>query len=81
MGGDGRFIRDKIYNARVVIPLDGDNIPSIDFASDGKGDAVSILAIDIHGTLWILGLFDESREKIRSIHSTGDSTPLRRGKM
>jgi len=77
----GRFERENMYSSRVVIPLDGENIPSIDFASGKDGEAHSILAIDISGTLYILGLWDTYQHKIPSIYKTGEVTPLRSGRM
>ncbi|KAG0650989.1 hypothetical protein D0Z07_2527 [Hyphodiscus hymeniophilus] len=46
-------------NFRRILKLgkEGHNIPCVDFSSDLKGEARSVLATDIHGNLWILSIW------------------------
>lgn len=62
-------------NIRRVLKLgpEGHNIPSITFAGDADGEARSILAVDIQGTLWILDIWGEEKQQIRGIHSRTES--------
>jgi len=69
-----------MYSCRIVIPLDGDNVPSVDFASGKDGEAHAILAVDIRGTLYILGLWDTYQHRIPSIYKTAEPAPLRSGR-
>lgn len=48
---------------------DGHNIPSLSFADDPKGDAKSILATDIAGSLWIFALYTGKFEHVPRIHA------------
>lgn len=40
----------------------GHNIPSLSFADDQHGEAHSIAAVDIGGTLWMFSLFDDDHQ-------------------
>lgn len=53
----------RAWNMRRVIKLgvEGDNLPSIDFANDMEGEAHSVIATDIHGNLWILEIWGDKK--------------------
>ncbi|KAG9248543.1 hypothetical protein BJ878DRAFT_487815 [Calycina marina] len=61
----------SFQNCRVIFSLDEDNIPSICFVTNvNTGEAESIMAIDIRGTIWVLELTPgpEPPRKIPSTH-------------
>lgn len=55
---------ERNHNFRRVLALgpQGHNVPSVTFASN-KGEAESVIATDILGNLWILGIWDNKNDK------------------
>ncbi|KAI8961855.1 hypothetical protein F5Y11DRAFT_348066 [Daldinia sp. FL1419] len=52
-------IRRRDANWRIILETgpNGSNIPNIAFSNDQNGEADSIIAIDINGTLWIMDIW------------------------
>lgn len=66
----GKILR--AVNFRLKLPLTdiGDNIPSISFASDQDGEAFSVVASDIRGALWFLGIWDRTLKRLPMVLSS-----------
>ncbi|CZR50863.1 uncharacterized protein PAC_00737 [Phialocephala subalpina] len=45
---------------QVTLPPSSHNIPSLDFTSDGKGDALAVVAADVNGNLWQFNLYNST---------------------
>lgn len=45
----------------------GDNIPSISFASDKDGDAMTVVASDIRGALWFLSIWTDAWKRLPTV--------------
>lgn len=54
---------------RVTLPLIGHNIPSVDFTSDGEGEALAVIAADINGNSVSSMFFHSSGMKMPIVNS------------
>lgn len=65
-----------VYNCVKVLELGetGSNIPCISFVSGENGYAISVLAVDITGHLWTLGIWDDTRERLPPINNAPHNT-------
>ncbi|KAF8866496.1 hypothetical protein BDZ45DRAFT_720071 [Acephala macrosclerotiorum] len=59
---EGRLCSNIVI--RVTLPLIGHNIPSVDFTSDGEGEALAVIAADINGNSWQYGLYSSRLAKL-----------------
>ncbi|PBP22361.1 pyridine nucleotide-disulfide oxidoreductase family protein [Diplocarpon rosae] len=55
-GGVGDLYRQMSVRLRLPLGSRGHNVPSIDFLSDDRGEASTVVAVDINGKLWSLDL-------------------------
>lgn len=42
----------------VLLPQDGNNVPSVAFLDDANGDATKVAAIDVNGNCWIINVWN-----------------------
>ncbi|KAL3419222.1 hypothetical protein PVAG01_09444 [Phlyctema vagabunda] len=58
---------DRSRNQRRVISLvaEGHNIPSLDFSDDKDSKAHSVVAVDILGNVWVLGIWEDKHVRVR----------------
>lgn len=60
---------DRTWSGKRVLKLGevGHNVPSLSFADDHRGEAHSILAVDITGNLWMFDLYGDEYQRLSNI--------------